>query len=120
MHTWQAGKGHKTFVLPTRALNAKCSLAPLLRALPDRERRTRRPWAGAAQKVRPQSRNAVTRTLCIESLSPASVCRASTRTDGHLMMGCGCERRAAADERLQHSRAIQQRLSTQRAASCAQ
>ena len=120
MHTWQAGKGHKTFVLPTRALNAKCSLAPLLRALPDRERRTRRPWAGAAQKVRPQSRNAVTRTLCIELRSPASVRRASTLTDGHLMMGCGRERRAAANERLQHSGDIQPPLSTQRAASCAQ
>ena len=86
--------------------NAKCSLRPLLLALPDPERCTRRPWAGAAQKVRPQSRNAVTRTLCIESRSPASVRRASTWTDGHLMMGCGRARRAAAWERLQHSRAI--------------
>ena len=86
--------------------NAKCSLRPLLLALPDPERCTRRLWAGAAQKVRPQSRNAVTRTLCIESRSPASVRRASTWTDGHLMMGCGRARRAAAWERLQHSRVI--------------
>ena len=81
----------------------------------------RTPWAvtSAAQKVRSQSRNALTRTLCIESRSPASVRRASTRTDGHLMMGCGRERRAAANERLQHSGATQPPLSTQRAASCA-
>ena len=120
VHTWQAGNRHKRFTFADAALNARCSRALLLRALADRERCTRRPWAGAAQKVRPQSRNALTRTLCIESRSPASVRRASTRTDGHLMMGCGRERRAAANERLQHSGATQPPLSTQRAASCAQ
>ena len=120
VHTWQAGNRHKRFTFADAALNARCSRALLLRALADRERCTRRPWAGAAQKVRPQSRNALTRTLCIESRSSASVRRASTRTDGHLMMGCGRERRAAANERLQHSGATQPPLSTQRAASCAQ
>ena len=63
MHTWQAGNRHKRFTFADAALNARCSRALLLRALADRERCTRRPWAGAAQKVRPQSRNAVTRTL---------------------------------------------------------
>ena len=120
VHTWQAGNRHKRFTFADAALNARCSRALLLRALADRERCTRRPWAGAAQKVRLQSRNALTRTLCIESRSPASVRRASTRADGHLMMGCGRERRAAANERLQHSGATQPPLSTQRAASCAQ
>ena len=93
---------------------------PLLLAPPDPERGTRRSWASAAQKVRPQSRNAVTRTLCTRLKNSSPVRRASTWTDGHLMMGCGRERRAAANERLQHSGATQPPLSTQRAASCAQ
>ena len=122
MHTWhwQAGFRDRSSTFGVGPTNAKCSLRPLLLGLPDPERCTRRLWAGAAQKVRPQSRNAVTRTLCIESRSPASVRRASTRADGHLMMSCGRERRAAANERLQHSGATQPLLSTQRAASCAQ
>ena len=120
MHTWQAGNRHKKFAFADAVTSAECSPALLLRALAHRERCTRRPWAGAAQKVRPQSRNAVTRTLSTRPCQRASVRRASTRTDGHLMMGCGRERRAAANERLQHSGATQPPLSTQRAASCAQ
>ena len=120
VHTWQAGNRHKRFTFADAALNARCSRAPL--SFGSRDLVNRTPWAvtSAAQKVRSQSRNALTRTLCIESRSPASVRRASTRTDGHLMMGCGRERRAAANERLQHSGATQPPLSTQRAASCAQ
>ena len=120
VHTWQAGNRHKRFTFADAALNARCSRAPL--SFGSRDLVNRTPWAvtSAAQKVRSQSRNALTRTLCIESRSPASVRRASTRADGHLMMGCGRERRAAANERLQHSGATQPPLSTQRAASCAQ
>ena len=101
------GSHRETFTSCVGRTSAKCSLRPLLLALPDPERRTRRPWAGAAQKVRPQSRNAVTRTLCTRLKSSSPVRRASTWTDGHLMMGCGRARRAAAWERLQHSRVIQ-------------
>ena len=45
VYTWQAGMRHNSFAFADAALNAECSLAPLLRALPDRERCTRRPWA---------------------------------------------------------------------------
>ena len=60
------------------------------------------------------------RTLSPRPCQRASVRRASTRTDGHLMMSCGRERRAAANERLHHSGDIHPPLSTQTAASCAQ
>ena len=83
-------------------------------------RRTRWTLTSAAHPVSSPELIVRPRTLSTRPCQRASVRRASTRTDGHLMMGCGRERRAAANERLQHSGASQPPLSTQRAASCAQ
>ena len=65
-----------------------------------------RVWAGAAQKVRRQTRHAVKRTLCIELQKAASVRRASTWTDGHLSMGADALSASAASRKQACSSAI--------------
>ena len=100
--------------------SAECSLDRPSFGPRDLARRTRWTLTSAAHPVSSPELIVRPRTLSPRPCQRASVRRASTRTDGHLMMGCGRERRAAANERLQHSGATQPPLSTQRAASCAQ
>ena len=120
MHTWQAGNRHKRFTFADAVTRAECSLDRPSFGPRDLARRTQWTLTSAAHPVSSPELIVRPRTLSTRPCQRASVCRASTRTDGHLMMGCGRERRAAANERLQHSGATQPPLSTQRAASCAQ
>ena len=120
VHTWQAGNRHKRFTFADAVTRAECSLDRPSFGPRDLARRTRWTLTSAAHPVSSPELIVRPRTLSTRPCQRASVRRASTRTDGHLMMGCGRERRAAANERLQHSGATQPPLSTQRAASCAQ
>ena len=120
VHTWQAGNRHKRFTFADAVTRAECSLDRPSFGPRDLARRTRWTLTSAAHPVSSPELIVRPRTLSPRPCQRASVRRASTRTDGHLMMGCGRERRAAANERLQHSGATQPPLSTQRAASCAQ
>ena len=120
VHTWQAGNRHKRFTFADAVTSAECSLDRPSFGPRDLTRRTRWTLTSAAHPVSSPELIVRPRTLSTRPCQRASVRRASTRTDGHLMMSCGRERRAAANERLHHSGDIHPPLSTQTAASCAQ
>ena len=120
VHTWQAGNRHKRFTFADAVTRAECSLDRPSFGPRDLARRTRWTLTSAAHPVLSPELIVSPRTLRTRPCQRASVRRASTRTDGHLMMSCGRERRAVANERLHHSGDIRPPLSTQTAASCAQ